>query len=694
LKGIFTCNLFNDLNLLKVPSSSGGIINYPIMIQNFPCCSKQTPLEKLTVKGEGIMSRFRIFLSFIIVLLSLFVTLNCGGGSSGSDPTPPPTVTPSVLNGTYLASMYDPHWDGPSIINEATLYQIAFDGNGNFTMAVLKESHAGSRTDFTGTYSVSADREIAFTVDGVMVSGIVNSDGSVFTLALTGEPQDLDAGILVGIRKSSGLSNATLNGTYLASMFDPYWDGLDMINESTLYEFRFDGNGNFTADVLRESHSGSRTDFTGTYSVSADGEITTTATGLSYSGIVNSNGSVFTIALTGQPQDSDAGILIGIKKSSGLSNATLNGTYLASMYEPYWGNLYANSEGEATLYEITFDGNGNLTADVLKESVAGTRTDFTGAYSVSSEGEVTFTAGGLSHWGIVNLDGSVFTIALTGEPHDTDAGILVGIKKLGSNPVSSSTWYKDADGDGYSEGTTQTSATRPGNSYYNASELISISGDCNDNDDKTFPGSAEKESTTDCMTDADEDGYGSQTPAAGVLTGTDTYDDDPTTYPGANEICGDGKDNDQDGTIDEECDTNLSQSYYNPANGHWYQLNNNLMTYNEAKLFAESRNGYIATITSAAEGQWLYDTFGSELRIDTGWRFIAGNDDIIEDQWYWSTGEAWSYTNWYSGEPNNTDGDEDCIALHPYISAGHGHYWNDISCAASIHSLIEYDTLP
>lgn len=56
---------------------------------------------------------------------------------------------------------------------------------------------------------------------------------------------------------------------------------------------------------------------------------------------------------------------------------------------------------------------------------------------------------------------------------------------------TATTWYKDADGDGYSDGTTQTSVERPSSDYYKESELTAISGDCNDNDDSVNPGATE-----------------------------------------------------------------------------------------------------------------------------------------------------------------------------------------------------------
>lgn len=60
--------------------------------------------------------------------------------------------------------------------------------------------------------------------------------------------------------------------------------------------------------------------------------------------------------------------------------------------------------------------------------------------------------------------------------------------------------------------------------------------DCNDGDPNTFPGSAELDSETACMTDADDDGYGEKDPLPGVEPGTDCDDSNPDTFPGSAEL--------------------------------------------------------------------------------------------------------------------------------------------------------------
>jgi hypothetical protein len=58
--------------------------------------------------------------------------------------------------------------------------------------------------------------------------------------------------------------------------------------------------------------------------------------------------------------------------------------------------------------------------------------------------------------------------------------------------------------------------------------------DCDDADPLTGPGFAANDSTTDCMTDADADGWGDATPTDSAVTaGTDCDDADATAFPGA-----------------------------------------------------------------------------------------------------------------------------------------------------------------
>jgi MYXO-CTERM domain-containing protein len=170
---------------------------------------------------------------------------------------------------------------------------------------------------------------------------------------------------------------------------------------------------------------------------------------------------------------------------------------------------------------------------------------------------------------------------------------------------SPTTWYADADGDGYG-GTTTTSACSAPTGY------VATSTDCDDTRATVHPGATEtcNSRDDDCdgtvdegvgttyYRDADGDGYGGTTTTTGcsapsgyVATSTDCDDTRSTVYPGATETCN-SRDDDCDGTIDE----GVTTTYYRDADGDGYGGTS-------TSTGCSAPSGYVATSTDCDDSR-------------------------------------------------------------------------------------------
>ena len=110
-------------------------------------------------------------------------------------------------------------------------------------------------------------------------------------------------------------------------------------------------------------------------------------------------------------------------------------------------------------------------------------------------------------------------------------------------------------------------------------------------------------------------------------------------------------------------------------NGHSYYRSTTSATWTAARTACTNMGGHLVTITSAAENNFVFNTWPS------GW--IGFTDEVVEGQWRWVTGESVTYTNWNGGEPNNA-GNEDYAQ---FVSGGR---WNDLP-NVSLPYVLEFD---
>jgi hypothetical protein len=105
-------------------------------------------------------------------------------------------------------------------------------------------------------------------------------------------------------------------------------------------------------------------------------------------------------------------------------------------------------------------------------------------------------------------------------------------------------------------------------------------------------------------------------------------------------------------------------------------------TWEDARDTAQSLGGHLATITSAGENDFVFNlvkntVFGNGINEHNNENIGAwlGGERGKDGKFSWITGEAFTYTNWLTGEPNNFGSNENY--LHYYFTSVNDSTWND-----------------
>ncbi len=257
------------------------------------------------------------------------------------------------------------------------------------------------------------------------------------------------------------------------------------------------------------------------------------------------------------------------------------------------------------------------------------------------------------------------------------------------------TWYADADGDGFGDLSTTTTACDQPSGYVSAA----YASDCDDSDASISPvdpevcdgidndcdGTADDGVTSTFYADSDGDGYGDaasttedcSAPSGYVSDDSDCDDADATVNPGASETC-DGVDNDCDGGTD-EADAVDAGTWYRDTDGDGYG------TASASTVSCDPPTGYVADDTDCDDADDDINPGADEHcdGVDEDCDGTVDDNPVDADSWYADTdgdgyGDAGTVVEACSQPSGYLADDTDCDDTDAAVFPGADEYCNGI----------------
>ncbi|XP_060721458.1 CD209 antigen-like protein C isoform X2 [Tachysurus vachellii] len=105
-------------------------------------------------------------------------------------------------------------------------------------------------------------------------------------------------------------------------------------------------------------------------------------------------------------------------------------------------------------------------------------------------------------------------------------------------------------------------------------------------------------------------------------------------------------------------------------------------SWNNAREECRSKGADLVIINSREEQVYISKMF-------TGEAWIGLHDTVQEGKWMWVDGTEVTTEFWWTGEPNDYDGKEDCAATGSKFAKAELTTWADYSCETDLHAICE-----
>ena len=81
------------------------------------------------------------------------------------------------------------------------------------------------------------------------------------------------------------------------------------------------------------------------------------------------------------------------------------------------------------------------------------------------------------------------------------------------------------------------------------------------------------------------------------------------------------------------------------------------LTFTDAEAFCRDLGGHLVSVESPEKNAEVFNKSERE------WVWLGGTDEAEEGDWIWKDGKPWKFTSWANHQPDDKNGDEDCVYL-------------------------------
>ena len=312
----------------------------------------------------------------------------------------------TLLSGSYIMGQYH-HGDSGDWTSRRLL---VCNTNGNYTNTTLADSRGSQSTESS---SLSFNPDGSFTVvSSGDTRGQAAPNGALFA-GVSAPDSGGSLELSFGVKKASGMSKASFVGNYV--MVDFGTDPQPWVSRAVISP---DGKGGLPYTEKSDSN-GSLGSGTYHYTVATDGTLKITDKPTE-SGFLSADGSLFCDIDTNANRS--LSLKVGVRKSSGMSNASLNGRYMAMSYGFNDPNDASSAYTRRQL--VTCDAAGHAQWTDLDYS-DGALSSGSSTYTVAADGVLSSSGG----FGQVSADGSMYIWAIANTNGDYIA-VEIGIRTV------------------------------------------------------------------------------------------------------------------------------------------------------------------------------------------------------------------------------------------------------------------------